>query len=115
MKLIYTPGLNPTPMLAIENTKNKEVFEGLKKESDFGEILNNQKYSENGEHFFNINSYIIVENNKVISFVFTDFMYLVFILRAINKEITFELSTETYNKLKALIENNLENEFKSIK
>lgn len=93
----YIPGLRPTPMLAYYTEQNKEHFDNLIEESNF---LVKREFITEGRHYWNMNSYVIITTNIVVSLAFVDFSTLLFLLRVINEEIFINLNDDEYLKVK---------------
>ena len=107
IKLEYTPGNRPAPMIMVQNQINPDVF-NEKYENEFGK-WNNDKSTI---HFWSINAYIIIENNKIISYRYNEIINLIWILRIVNKKLIIEIAD---NIFKNEISKNFEDEFKVIK
>lgn len=99
MKIKYIPGLRPVPMLMYYTEKNKNVYDELANEM---KISNITKFEDNGIHYWNMNAYLILDeqNNKIDSMVFSMFIYAIYLLRVINKEIIIELPDDYYELIK---------------
>lgn len=99
MKLKYIPGIRPTPMLMYYNEPNIECFNEFKNEHDFN---NNAEFSQNFKHYWNMNAYLIFDEstNIVKTMVFSVFIYVVYLLRVINKELVVEINDDIYQIIK---------------
>ncbi len=97
MKFKYIPGLRPTPMLMYYREPNKEIFNEFNENNNFNLLFDN-----NNSHYWNHNAYLIMDDEKNIltHVVFNDFIYLVYLLRVINKEVIFEIDDDKYNLIK---------------
>lgn len=102
MKFRYCPGNYPTPMLAYYTEPNLEVFkEYLGAMSDTYNII--PKYIEGNKHYWNMNAYVIVNEqmNEVLSFSFIEFIYIIYLLRVINKELIINIDDVIYEANKS--------------
>lgn len=99
----YIPGKNILPMLAIYNQKNKNVFDEEYKYS-YGEWK-----EENCKYLWNMNAFIIFNDNEIISYKFNEIEYLIWLLRYLNKKIKIVFIN------KEIEENILKNYFEEFK
>lgn len=85
MKIIFKPGIYPTPRLALNHEKLEKVFLSHKK------VIGT--FSDDFNHFSNINAYAIFNSskNEIVAYSYDDFNYFMWILFNINKEISFSL------------------------
>ena len=90
--LEYIPGNRPTPMLALYNEKNINVFNDIKSNANIPiNISFNQTYVDNFNHAWNHAAYIIYDNElNIIAFTYSEISNLFFILRALNKKLILE-------------------------
>lgn len=87
MRFKYKPGLYPTPMLAYYDNVNLELFNQFSNK--------NQKFVDNYKHMWNSGGYIIVnDQNEVVASSYDQFIYVVYLLRVLNKEVIITLKNE---------------------
>lgn len=112
LKFVYIPGMRPTPMLAVYDIPNLEVYNNtytsMKDSLDNIDIESN--YSDSFKHFWNHGAYIIFDetNLEIKSLLFSDFSLFIFLLRFINKSLWFcvpkIMQTILQNELKIFID-----------
>lgn len=100
MKFKYMPGMRPTPMLMYQTVQNNDVFNENLNAFKQGEYINNLN------HMWNIGSYIIYDNDlKVVSYRISDVNNLLWLLRALNKEVVIDFDEDLILVNKKFIEN----------
>ncbi|MGL5205434.1 MAG: hypothetical protein ACRC7B_00770 [Metamycoplasmataceae bacterium] len=93
MKLKYSPGIRPTPMLMYQNTPNKDVFDEFENGFKMG------NYIENYHHIWNIGAYIIYNDDlEIISYRISHEYNFLWLLRVINKAIIVEFNDDFVQK-----------------
>ena len=103
-KLVYKPGLRPTPMLMVWHDKNETIFEDIKNEMIENNLdLESSKWLDEFEHVWNDGCYLIYdkESLEIKSLVFRGDDRLFFLLRYLNKELFLKFNSEKdFNVLK---------------
>lgn len=114
MKFRYVPGLRPTPMLMYYVQPEKNVYNEMIK--DQSNIITIGQYSPNLNHIWNMNSYIIYDDEtlKISSVVINSFSNFIYLLRNMNKPLTIEIDDNTYNILTSYVEDIFKDEFEKI-
>lgn len=89
----YIPGIRPTPMLAIYDTPNFDVYSNIKDlmMQSIKVTSSENNFTNNFKHFWNHGAYIIFDevSLEIKAFLFSDFSNFIFLLRNINKELWF--------------------------
>ncbi len=98
MKFKYIPGERPTPMLAYNTEPNLNAFNECVRDMD-GVYSVLPKYDRKHKHYWNMNAYLIIdeEKNEIIACAFIEFMYVIYLLRVINKEFILEFGQDIYD------------------
>lgn len=93
MQFRYIPGIRPTPMLAIYDTPNFDVFANIRNlmNQEIKVVNYESDFIDNFKHFWNHGAYIIFDESslEIKSLVFSDFSNFIFLLRSINKALWF--------------------------
>lgn len=98
MKFKYIPGERPCPMLAYNTEPSLNAFNEYVR--DMAEIYDRvPKYDRKHTHIWNMNAYIIYdeETNEVLACAFLEFIYVIYLLRALNKPLTMNFDQDVYD------------------
>lgn len=84
----------PMPMIAIYQEPNTEVFESIASEKEF---------LENFNHIWSMGSYIIYDDSEIKTFLFEEFINLIYLLRFMRKNWILELSDKEFEQNQEII------------
>lgn len=108
IKLTYSPGLRPTPLLMVYDTPNQEQYDRtlLEMIDEYKTNMTAGIFNYSKKHLWNMGAYISYDEitNEIELFAFNNFSNLLYLLRYINKPLTKIISNESYLILKSSLD-----------
>ena len=93
MKFKYIPGMRPTPMLMYQIEPNQEVFQVME------DSFEKNNYIDEFNHMWNMGAYFIYNDDlEIISYRISNVHNFLWLLRALNKDITIEFNNDFIEK-----------------
>ncbi len=87
VNLKYIPGNYPTPMIIMNESKDKKIFEDSY-EIKYGD------WTERYKHIWTLDAYIIYDQEKIIAYRFNQVSNFFWLLRKLNMSLSFQINNE---------------------
>lgn len=112
MKLRYKTGLKPVPMLMYFTEVNEQAFNEMLNSPQIK--ISKNAFSKDHNHIWNMGSYIIYNDQEVVSVVCEQISHMIWLFRTINKPIVFEVDENQLNLIKEDLKEYFDNEFEIV-